>query len=324
MVRQLRQMGYPGRVEKLVDYNTFAEYSLTEETIRRKTQRLARGLKILERIRKQYKHGFYLICPFSALGDVYYAMAYLPAYLEKNHIQDYVAVTVGGACSDIAHMFACTSRETLDQKDMDELVQAVLFTRARDAFIAHHDRPYGNLLINALHKKLVPFELLYRCGVFGLEKSCASSQPTCLQAFAGRGSMGKGTSVIFAPYAKSVAGIGRHVWQQAISHYRKKGFQVYTNVSGEEEPLPGTSPLRASLMQFRSAVEWAGAFVGIRSGLCDVIKDAHCHKVALFPDCYYSNTGWKVADFFHLDGWENIVVRENQFRYQDGGGYAQK
>ena len=81
MVRQLRQMGYPGRVEKLVDYNTFAEYSLTEETIRRKTQRLARGLKILERIRKQYKHGFYLICPFSALGDVYYAMAYLPAYL---------------------------------------------------------------------------------------------------------------------------------------------------------------------------------------------------------------------------------------------------
>ena len=32
MVSQLRQLGYTGQVHKLVDYNTYAEYSLSLET----------------------------------------------------------------------------------------------------------------------------------------------------------------------------------------------------------------------------------------------------------------------------------------------------
>ena len=39
MARQLRELGYSGRVEKLADYNTFAEYSLSQETIARKRER---------------------------------------------------------------------------------------------------------------------------------------------------------------------------------------------------------------------------------------------------------------------------------------------
>lgn len=310
MARQLRQMGYWGGIEKLVDYNTFAEYSLSFETIYRKRERAMRGVRILEEIRKKYPSYFYLLCPFSALGDVYYAMAYLNGYLDKHHIVNYVVLTVGRACSEIAAMFGCTNRETLSQRDMDELVQAVLFTRAREAFIAHHDRPYANLLIKALNVKLVPFELLYRCGVFGLEKDVPPSRPMALRYFSGRDSMAKGKSVVISPYAKSVAGIGSGIWEQIICHYQRKGFQVYTNVTGEEKPLSGTVSLRADLMEFQSAVEWAGTFIGVRSGLCDVIKEAHCRKVVLFPDCYYSDTRWKVADFFHLEGWENIIVEE--------------
>ena len=309
MARQLYEMGYLGRVEKLVDYNTFAEYSLSPETISRKKERMKRGTEILERIRRKYNHHFYLLCPFSALGDVYYAMAYLPGFMKKNHIRDYVAITVGRSCSDIAAMFGCTDREVLNQNDMDELVQAVLFTRAKDAFIAHHDRPYTNLLMRALKVKMIPFEILYRCGVFGLEKNFVPCQPTMLQHFSGYNSMEKGKSVIISPYAKSVAGIGSQVWRKIISHFQQKGTQVYTNVSGDEEPLEGTFPLRVGLMELQSAVEWAGTFIGVRSGLCDVIKEAHCRKIVLFPDCYYSDTRWKVADFFYLEGWENVVVQ---------------
>ncbi len=229
--------------------------------------------------------------------------------MKKKHIRDYVAITVGRSCSDIAAMFGCTDREVLSQNDMDELVQAVLFTRAKDAFIAHHDRPYVNLLMRALKVKLIPFEILYRCGVFGLEKNFVPCQPTVLQHFSGYNSMEKGESVIISPYAKSVAGIGSQVWRKIISHFQQKGTQVYTNVSGDEEPLQGTFPLRVGLMELQSAVEWAGTFIGVRSGLCDVIKEAHCRKIVLFPDCYYSDTRWKVADFFYLEGWENVVVQ---------------
>lgn len=315
MMQQLRQMQYTGRVEKLVDYNTFAEYSLSPETITRKKKRVIQGIQLLENLRDKYNYPnygncFFILCPFSALGDVYYAMAYLPYFLENRKIQDYVVVTVGHACANIAKMFNCLEIEILNQKDMDELVQAALFTRAQDIYIAHHDRPYTNLLMKALYVKFIPFELMYRCGVFGLPQSCKPYIPTRLKQFSGRNQMKKGKSVILAPYAKSVAGIGQKIWEKIISYYNKKEYQIYTNIVGEEKELPGTSPLRVELAEFQSAVEWAGVFIGVRSGLCDVIREADCRKIVLFPDCYYSDTKWKVSDFFHLEGWENIVVVE--------------
>ncbi len=316
MARQLYEMGYSGSLEKLVEYNTFAEYSLSPETISRKKERVRRGVETLARIRGKYQGYFYLICPFSALGDVYYAMAYMAGFFEMRHISKYVVLTVGRECSEIAAMFGCANREALCQEDMDELVQAVLFTKAEDAFIAHHDRPYANLLTRALKVKRIPFEVLYRCGVFGLEKDFPPRQPIALRRFSGRGSMEKGNCVVISPYAKSVAGIDDQVWKEIVFHFRRKGMQVYTNVSGEEEALPHTRLLRVGLMEMQSAVEWAGTFIGVRSGLCDVIKNARCCKVVLFPDCYYSDTRWKAADFFYLEGWENIVVKEGQYGIQ--------
>ena len=75
MAQQLKKMGYSGRLEKLVDYNTFAEYSLSPETIVRKRERVMRGIQLLGKVRDTHKGRFLVICPFSALGDVYYAMA---------------------------------------------------------------------------------------------------------------------------------------------------------------------------------------------------------------------------------------------------------
>lgn len=311
MARQLREMNYAGRLEKLVDYNSFAEYSLSPETIARKKQRMERGKRILERIRRKYGDNFCLICPFNALGDVYYAMAYLPAYQQKSGIIAPVIVTAGKACRAVAAMFGHEKQETLTQTEMDELVQAVLFTQAPNAFIAHHDRPYTNLLMKALYVKRIPFEILYRCGVYGLARDCAPCFPMGQRVYGALSDIVKGTSVILAPYAKSVAGIGAAVWQRIISACQVKGYQLYTNVADGETALPGTSPLQADLAELASVVEWAGTFIGIRSGLCDVIRNVSCRKIALFPDCYYSDTRWKVADFFYLEDWENIVVRED-------------
>lgn len=309
MARQLREMGYSGRVEKLADYNTFAEYSLSQETIARKRERAMRGVGILGRVRAAYPQCFLVICPFSALGDVYYTMAYLPYYLEKKKIGHYAVVTVGRACAEVARMFGCGDPAVLSQKDMDELVQAVLFTGAQDAFISHHDRPYTNLLMKALYVKLIPFEQIYRCGVFGLEPGCRPYAPAMRRAFPGKDRIQKGRAAILAPYAKSVAGIPAEVWEEIISYYKEKEYQVYTNISGGETALPGTEPLTAELAEFQSAVEQAGTFIGVRSGLCDVVREASCRKIVLFPDCYYSDTKWKVADFFRLEGWENMEVK---------------
>lgn len=120
--------------------------------------------------------------------------------------------------------------------------------------------------------------------------------------------MPQGHSVILSPYAKSVTNISADYWRQIVSYFREKGFALYTNVTKEENALPDTEPLGIPLNQMQSATEWAGTFIGLRSGLCDVIQHAACHKIALYPDAYYSDTGWKMEEIYHLSGWENIIV----------------
>ena len=308
MVKQLRQIGYTGQIEKLVDYNSYAEYSLSEETIRRKRERVERGIRLLEEERRKYPEHFRFYCPFSALGDVYYMMAYLPYFLKKRDIRKFVVFTVGHACADVVKMFGTENAEILNQKDMDESIQAVLYTNDVNAYIPHQDRPYVVNLSKALYIKMIPLEVIYKCGVFGLDRNCIPYKPVKLKEYASLNQIERGKAVVLSPYAKSVTNIPTEYWEEIIAHYQKQGFQIYTNAVGEEETLPGTIRLEIKLLELQSVVERAGTFIGLRSGLCDVIKEASCKKIALYPDCYYSDTKWKMEEIYHLDGWDNIVV----------------
>ena len=47
MYSQLRKLGFPGEIRKMVDYNTYAEYSLSNETIGRKWKRIEKGQRLV-------------------------------------------------------------------------------------------------------------------------------------------------------------------------------------------------------------------------------------------------------------------------------------
>ena len=308
MSKQLRSMGYTGQIERLVDYNSFADYSTSPETIARMTERLHRGQAGVEAEKKKYPGDFRLYCPFQALGDVFYLMSYLPYYLEKRHISDYVVFTVGNACAEVARLFGAKAKG-LSQQDMDEQIQATIYARDESAYIPHQDRPYVNKLYKALYLKQIPLETIYKCGVFGLPQDTVPVKPTQLKQYSGLEDNPKGRSVILSPYAKSVSNISENYWENIIHEYRNKGFAVYTNVAGDEVPLEGTNALRVRLDEMQSAVERAGTFIGIRSGLCDVIRYAKAEKTALYPDAYYSDTRWKMVDMYRLEGWKNLVLK---------------
>ena len=85
---------------------------------------------------------------------------------------------------------------------------------------------------------------------------------------------------------------------------------MFTNIIGDEKPLEGTDGISPKISEMKSAVEQAGLFIGIRSGICDVIKTAECRKIALYPDYFYCDTKWKAIDMYSIDGFENIVVKD--------------
>ena len=66
MADQLNRMGYRGQVRKLVDYNSYAEYSLSPDTLARRRQRVERGVLLLRRLEQNlvsiFSIGRYLFC----------------------------------------------------------------------------------------------------------------------------------------------------------------------------------------------------------------------------------------------------------------------
>jgi len=313
MYAQLRKIGYCGNVFKLVDYNSFAEYSLSEETICRKRARAERGLNYLRLLKAQYPGAYFIFCPFQALGDVYLAMSYLPEFLERHHKSQSVVCVVGQACRKVAQLFGHQSVVEMTQVHMDETVQGVIYSQDSDCFIAHHDRPYVVYLHWALYARCIPLRTIYCCGVFGLPQDTVPAVPMAWKTFNAEGKIEEGNAVILSPYAKSVTALPKSLWDCIVRKCREKGLQVLTNVAKGEDPLPGTEAISPDIAELRSAVEQAGIFVGIRSGLCDVLQTAKCRKVALYPDYFYCDTQWKAIDLYSLPNFKNIVVNEELY-----------
>lgn len=310
MVRQLNELGYHGEVRKLVDYNSFSEYSLSSDTVFRMRKRLDGGLEKLDQLKEKLGEVFKIFCPFSALGDIYIMMSYLPFFLEREHISECIVLVVGNACAKVVRLFGNYDVEILSQQDMDELIQAVLYTKDWNSFIAHQDRPYVVNLHRALYLKRIPLEMMYCCGVFGLPINTVPREATVFTEYEGLSEIPRNKSVILSPYAKSVTALPEQIWKEIVSDYTKKGFRCFTNVVGDEAPLDDTLPISPMISEMKSVVEWAGTFVGIRSGLCDVIRTVKAEKIALYPEYNYSDTKWRAIDIYSLAGWKNIVVKD--------------
>lgn len=308
MTAQLRRMRYRGEVHKVVDYNTFAEYSLSDEVFARKKERVLRGMETLARIRKAHEGRYLVVCPNNALGDVYLALAYLPEYRRRRRIGETVVAVTGHGCRQVAELFETAHVAVLERDSMDELVQAILFTDDENCIIAHHDRPYTDNIIKYLDRRFLSFADYYRIGVYGLERDTEPTPPAGHAPYAGVADMPERRSLILSPYAKSVVQLPHDFWVDFAGKFAAEGLLVYTNVVGDEEPIRGTIPLAIPLNQIVSAAEHAGHFAGVRNGLCDVVADAKCRKMVFFPDCIYSTTNVGVCDFFGMPGWENYVV----------------
>lgn len=312
MLQQLRELGYEGSVRKVIDYNTYAEYSLSDDTISRMKLRERHGAELLEELSKKYDQHFKVFCPFNALGDIYFMISYWPAFAKKRGIGYVVFCVPNPVLADVIHMFGDYLVEVYEQKELDAMIQSAIYTQDENCFIAHQDRPYVVNLSKALYIKRIPLEKIYCCGVYGLPVGTVPAKPNANNhIYKDIASIPEGKAVILSPYAKSVTAIDHKVWEEAVNYYTGAGYKCYTNVIGDEKPLDGTEAISPSLLEIRSVVERAGTFVGIRSGLCDILREAKAKKIALYPDYNYCDTKWKSIEMYNIEMFDyNLLATE--------------
>ena len=57
--------------------------------------------------------------------------------------------------------------------------------------------------------------------------------------------------------------------------------------------------------------------MGIRSGLCDVIREAKAKKIALYPDYYYSDTRWRAIDIYKIEKFEYNLLATEEIKWEN-------
>lgn len=118
--------------------------------------------------------------------------------------------------------------------------------------------------------------------------------------------LAEGRTVLISPYAGKGerGGIPMSFYSDIARRLRDAGFTVCTNsCDPKKEPIiPGTVPILVPHRLMRPFCERAGCFIGLRSGLCDIISGARlCKKVVLYwvipiPSAFSSH-----QDFFSLN-----------------------
>lgn len=121
--------------------------------------------------------------------------------------------------------------------------------------------------------------------------------------------MEKNNSVILAPYANSVDLLDFEFWENLSIRLLDKGYKVFTNVSKDsEKAILGTDPIMFHIEIAQLILKEAGYFVGLRSGFCDVVCNAECKKIILYP-----NTVFDIGDVYDTSSFEKMGIGKNMY-----------
>ncbi|MDR1533181.1 MAG: hypothetical protein LBS62_13550 [Clostridiales bacterium] len=108
----------------------------------------------------------------------------------------------------------------------------------------------------------------------------------------------QGKTVLIAPYSASLRGLEppQEFWIQIVGTLQSRGYSMLTNCAGKEQPLPNTKPLLVPYALSVPFLNAAGGFIGIRSGLCDIISTTTAKKIILYPyEAIYWPDGMSLA-----------------------------
>jgi hypothetical protein len=230
------------------------------------------------------------LTPVPPAGDVYVECLFIREYVRRNNVRRFVIAVPNAACRRMVELFGFDDVVVLNE---DVLWHIVDYARAarrgpEDLVVMHYPSLNGSVAQMQGYKKL-NFEKMFRYASFDLDGDVphdiplALSDPGAARAALISNGLRPGRTVILAPYARSlVHGHDDQFWNSLAADLTARGYDVCTSGFGPEEPaVAGTTLLQFPFSQAVQYVESAGFFVGLRSGLCDVISPASAVKVIL-------------------------------------------
>ncbi|WP_035214651.1 hypothetical protein [Desulfitobacterium hafniense] len=258
-------------------------------------------------------------CALLGTGDYYLNGMYLKAWLGKNKITNYVFNVPTPQHLRIINMFDYMSSHTHKVGDNGFLNGFKFFLgnypidyhyffvgtgASYRGFLEMY--PYTSFLFG--YKGFTMLDCYLRLG-FELPADTVrvpakfSDDTVALDKLIASANAIRGKTILLSPYAVSYDAFSPQFWNIIVWVLKRRGYHLLTNVGKNEQPLKGTKALLVPYEFSVPFLNFAGGFIGIRTGLCDIISTSVCKKVVIHP--YYA-INWPNGTSLGFTGLKNM------------------
>ncbi len=249
------------------------------------------GMKLIRNIRERYGEDVHILLVRGATGDTYIQLRMLNNWLKENNIQRYVLVGDAVGMESLMKLFLPHNYISISGY-RSECVEKVYMLCGGEKLKITLTFPWTySLYFNRCRLRMTEtfnFMDTYKWYVFGLKED-VYMEPVKFPGISNEimnklhdMSFHKGKTVIIAPEANSVTQIPVEFWNIITGKLEKKGYKVFINTKKKNNY--NTKSVFFDYSEMAAVLEYAGYFIGIRSGLCDIISTVKCKKIILYPE----------------------------------------
>lgn len=281
-------------------------------------QNVAKSL--LNQLYSQYPDSTINICPYIRSGDVYLISRFLQQDIEVNGTS-HVIVVSSKSLARVASLLGIAT-EIMTQENVRTLSEWIGFCDANNARVIDANiltRVGENLHgVNGLSYNIMLNRLMFpELELFYLPKINQMSNNELLESY----TLDRDKTIILSPYANTMAEMPLKYWENIAKRLIEQGYVVYTNVAENQKPVLGTEGIEIPYENVIWCVEQCKAFIGIRSGLCDIISTADC-KLLIF----YKGTMANGSTRYMLYGLRKMGIRQDnlyEVDLEENGDYME-
>ncbi len=244
-------------------------------------EQLCLGEAIYHRVKQKEP----LVVFLHSIGDIFLFRIYLPEYKKRNGLEDIKIIVSSDATYNAARIFGMNNVEKITENECLALIKYIFFLENKEDIVYVADWWAGPMGVC----KNVRWPRYITKYIFRLDDPCRLDYPSIWKGrlneteLLKKGLM-KGKSIILAPYANSVSELPLQFWEILAEGLRKLGYFVFTNTAGKQKPVKGTKKIEIPLEQIGIYLEYAGYFIALRSGLCDIAGHSQCKQIIIFRE----------------------------------------
>ncbi len=254
-------------------------------------RKLWHGIQLYDENKLNFKNQVFT-CNYKGTGDNYLAISYLKDYITKNNINNYALLVVGTGNVRITSLFDIKNVMKITEEKMNSLQRASVFFESyfSNVKFLHWDPPQLQTGIWDRMRNVgeLNFINMFDKLLFG-DKKVKRENPQfencwseCYDYFT-KNNLKIGKTVIIAPHSYTLPTINKSVWERVVVQLSDRGYDVCTNCSGKnEKPIKGTQAIFFPYNKAETFLKMAGYFIGVRSGLNEVISSIEIPQIIIY------------------------------------------